>query len=135
MISKELNEQLTGIERGQPAGEVLRRYWQPAALTENSIPPGPLYRLPYWGGSCCFETVAARWIYSTGRVHIAELTFVTLDWKPRATLSISWLEVRCRWAVSEQPVSRKGRSTTNGSAPGRIRGGEERHRVRLPGTW
>ncbi len=35
MISKELNDQLTRVGRGQPAGEVLRRYWQPAALSDE----------------------------------------------------------------------------------------------------
>ena len=32
MVSQELNERLTRTGRGRPAGEVLRRYWQPAAL-------------------------------------------------------------------------------------------------------
>lgn len=32
MISQEANDQLTLIGKGKPAGEVLRRYWQPAAL-------------------------------------------------------------------------------------------------------
>jgi len=35
MISQELNDQLTRVGAGKPAGEVLRRYWQPAALTEE----------------------------------------------------------------------------------------------------
>ena len=35
MISRELNERLTLTGKGRPAGEVLRRYWQPAALAEE----------------------------------------------------------------------------------------------------
>ena len=35
MISRELNERLTRTGKGKPAGEVLRRYWQPAALAEE----------------------------------------------------------------------------------------------------
>ena len=35
MVSRELNERLTRTGRGRPAGEVLRRYWQPAALVEE----------------------------------------------------------------------------------------------------
>ncbi len=35
MISQELNDRLTRTGKGQPAGEVLRRYWQPAALAEE----------------------------------------------------------------------------------------------------
>ena len=33
MISQELNDRLTRTGKGEPAGEVLRRYWQPAALS------------------------------------------------------------------------------------------------------
>ncbi|MGE4325924.1 MAG: Rieske 2Fe-2S domain-containing protein [Pseudodonghicola sp.] len=35
MISQELNDSITRVDRGTDAGEVLRRYWQPAALTEE----------------------------------------------------------------------------------------------------
>ncbi len=35
MISRELNDRLTLTGKGRPAGEVLRRYWQPAALAEE----------------------------------------------------------------------------------------------------
>ncbi|MBV7396715.1 aromatic ring-hydroxylating dioxygenase subunit alpha [Mameliella sediminis] len=35
MISQELNDRLTRVGPGQPAGEVLRRYWQPAALSDE----------------------------------------------------------------------------------------------------
>ena len=35
MVSQELNDRLTRTGRGWPAGEVLRRYWQPAALVEE----------------------------------------------------------------------------------------------------
>ena len=49
MISRELNEQLTGIERGQPAGEVLRRYWQPAALIEELDTARPVVPVTLFG--------------------------------------------------------------------------------------
>jgi len=39
MISREENQLLTQTGRGTPAGELLRRYWQPVALAEE-LPPG-----------------------------------------------------------------------------------------------
>ena len=33
MLSQDQNDQITRVGKGQPAGEVLRRYWQPAALS------------------------------------------------------------------------------------------------------
>lgn len=42
MISQELNDQLTRVGKGQPAGEVLRRYWQPAALSDELAGPRPV---------------------------------------------------------------------------------------------
>jgi phenylpropionate dioxygenase-like ring-hydroxylating dioxygenase large terminal subunit len=39
MITQQENELLTQVGRGTPAGELLRRYWQPVALSEE-IPPG-----------------------------------------------------------------------------------------------
>ena len=43
MISQELNDRITRIGPSTPAGAVLRRYWQPAALAdellvEDSVP-------------------------------------------------------------------------------------------------
>lgn len=35
MIAQELNDLITRTAKGQPAGEVLRRYWQPAALADE----------------------------------------------------------------------------------------------------
>lgn len=35
MISQQLNDRITLVGKGQPAGEVLRRYWQPAALADE----------------------------------------------------------------------------------------------------
>jgi len=35
MISQALNDRMTRTGKGQPAGEALRRYWQPAALVEE----------------------------------------------------------------------------------------------------
>ncbi|WP_121067598.1 aromatic ring-hydroxylating dioxygenase subunit alpha [Chachezhania antarctica] len=35
MISQDLNEQITRVGRGTDTGEVLRRYWQPAALIDE----------------------------------------------------------------------------------------------------
>ena len=39
MISKDENELLTKTNRGTPAGELIRRYWQPVALSEE-LPAG-----------------------------------------------------------------------------------------------
>ena len=35
MISRELNDRITRAGKARPAGEVLRRYWQPAALSDE----------------------------------------------------------------------------------------------------
>ena len=35
MISQEMNGTITRVGRGTPVGELLRRYWQPAALTDE----------------------------------------------------------------------------------------------------
>src|SRR3954469_10730925 len=39
MLSKRQNALLTRTGRGTPMGDVMRRYWQPAALSEE-LPPG-----------------------------------------------------------------------------------------------
>src|SRR5438093_2143404 len=39
MLSKEENDRLTHVGAGTPGGEFLRRYWTPAALSEE-LPPG-----------------------------------------------------------------------------------------------
>ena len=39
MISKEENDLLTQTSAGKPAGDLLRRYWQPVALSEE-LPAG-----------------------------------------------------------------------------------------------
>lgn len=41
MLTQEENELLTRVGPGTPAGELLRRYWQPAALTEELPMGGP----------------------------------------------------------------------------------------------
>jgi len=40
MISKEENDLLTQTNRGTPCGELMRRYWQPAALSDELPEPG-----------------------------------------------------------------------------------------------
>src|SRR2546427_640465 len=40
MLTTEENERLTRIGPGTPAGELLRRYWQPAALSEEVLRGG-----------------------------------------------------------------------------------------------
>ena len=42
MISAEQNERMTRIGRGRPAGALMRRYWQPAALTDELDGPRPV---------------------------------------------------------------------------------------------
>jgi phenylpropionate dioxygenase-like ring-hydroxylating dioxygenase large terminal subunit len=39
MLTQEENELLTHVGPGTPAGELMRRYWQPAALSTD-LPPG-----------------------------------------------------------------------------------------------
>lgn len=41
MLTKEQNDLLTHTDRGMPAGELFRRYWQPAALSEELPLGGP----------------------------------------------------------------------------------------------
>src|SRR5487761_856662 len=41
MLTEERNELLTRTGPATPAGELLRRYWQPAALSEELPPGGP----------------------------------------------------------------------------------------------
>ena len=42
MMSREQNEYLTRVGPGKPAGELLRRYWMPAALSEELTGPRPV---------------------------------------------------------------------------------------------
>lgn len=49
MISKEENDLLTQTGRGTPAGELLRRYWQPIALSEELPPNGAPQRMTVLG--------------------------------------------------------------------------------------
>ncbi len=42
MLSQQVNDEITRVGRGQPAGEVLRRYWQPAALSDELAGPRPV---------------------------------------------------------------------------------------------
>jgi len=41
MLTKEENEMLTRVGPGTPMGELIRRYWQPASLSEELPPDGP----------------------------------------------------------------------------------------------
>ena len=41
MLSAELNKQLTETGPGTPCGDLLRHYWQPAALSEELDGPRP----------------------------------------------------------------------------------------------
>jgi len=49
MISAEQNDFLTRVGPGTPAGSLLRRYWQPVALTEELEGPRPLKPLKLMG--------------------------------------------------------------------------------------
>ncbi|TWF59054.1 aromatic ring-hydroxylating dioxygenase subunit alpha [Neorhizobium alkalisoli] len=42
MISQKLNDQITRIGPATPAGEVMRRYWQPAALSDEVVGADPM---------------------------------------------------------------------------------------------
>jgi phthalate 4,5-dioxygenase oxygenase subunit len=42
MIKQTVNDALTLVGRGQPAGELLRRYWQPVALSEELLAGDPV---------------------------------------------------------------------------------------------
>ena len=49
MMSREQNEYLTRVGRGQPAGELLRRYWMPAALSDELHKDRPVISLRLMG--------------------------------------------------------------------------------------
>ena len=49
MISQEQNDRLTRVERGAPAGEVLRLYWQPAALVDELAGDRPVSKVRLFG--------------------------------------------------------------------------------------
>ena len=42
MMSQEQNDLITRVGPGTAAGEVLRRYWQPAALSEELVGARPV---------------------------------------------------------------------------------------------
>jgi hypothetical protein len=42
MLTKEENELLTGVGRGTPGGELLRRYWMPVACTGELTEEKPI---------------------------------------------------------------------------------------------
>lgn len=46
---KEESELLTRTDRGTPCGELMRRYWQPAGLSEELPEVVPHCRLDCWG--------------------------------------------------------------------------------------
>ena len=49
MLTREENDLLTQTDPGKPCGELLRRYWQPAALSEELPPGGPPIPLRLFG--------------------------------------------------------------------------------------
>lgn len=49
MLSKEENESLTRVGRGTPAGELLRRYWQPVATATELSDANPIKRVRILG--------------------------------------------------------------------------------------
>ena len=49
MMTHEENEILTRVGPGTPMGALLRRYWQPAALSEELPPAGPPKRVRLLG--------------------------------------------------------------------------------------
>ena len=122
MISRELNEQLTGIERGQPAGEVLRRYWQPAALTEELDTARPVVPVTLFGERLVLFRDGGGTLGLLDRAcphRGVDLCYARLEAEGYAVHFMvgSSLPMGSVW---NSRVSRKGRSTTNGSAPGRI---------------
>ena len=51
MLSQNVNDLITRTGPGQPAGDVLRRYWQPAALSEELAGPRPVVPVTLLGES------------------------------------------------------------------------------------
>src|SRR4051812_36230159 len=49
MLTREENELLTRIGPGTPGGEMLRRYWQPVALTQELTDERPKKRVTIMG--------------------------------------------------------------------------------------
>ena len=49
MISSERNDLMTRVSRGDPAGTLLRRYWQPVALSDELASPRPVKAVQLMG--------------------------------------------------------------------------------------
>lgn len=49
MVTREENEMMTGVGRGSPAGELLRRYWQPVAAAAELTTEKPVIRVRILG--------------------------------------------------------------------------------------
>jgi len=49
MISAERNDFMTRVSRGTPAGTLLRRYWQPVALSDELVGPRPVRAVKLMG--------------------------------------------------------------------------------------
>jgi phenylpropionate dioxygenase-like ring-hydroxylating dioxygenase large terminal subunit len=49
MITAEQNDFMTRVGKGTPAGTLLRRYWQPVALSEDLAPPRPVMPVQLMG--------------------------------------------------------------------------------------
>lgn len=49
MLSREQNDLITRTGKGTPAGELMRRYWQPAALVDELAGNRPIRPLRLFG--------------------------------------------------------------------------------------
>lgn len=67
MMSVEQNEQITLTGRGRPAGELLRRYWQPVALLEELDKQRPVVALKIMGEELVLFKDKARTLGLVGR--------------------------------------------------------------------
>ena len=65
MISQELNDSLTRVGPGSDAGQVLRHYWQPAALSDELMSGRPVVPVKLLGE--CRAVLWAMRLKKTGQ--------------------------------------------------------------------
>ena len=71
MISAEQNELMTRVGRGTPCGKLLRRYWQPVALSDEMQGPRPIKAVRILGENLVLFRDGGRY----GLIQARPLTF------------------------------------------------------------
>ena len=70
MLSREKNDLITQTGQGTPCGEMLRRYWQPAALVEEFANDRPIVPVRLFGEDSMATFHLIRLRTGAGGTHI-----------------------------------------------------------------